>query len=203
MSTNINTSLASALFPKSRIAVLRLLLSRSDRAFYLREIAELEGLSVGHLSRELDRLVDSGIITRFTQGRHVYFQANPDCPIFNELRGIVVKTMGIGHLVEQALSRLADRIQVAFIYGSVARGEEQSDSDVDLMVVGEVSLAETVSVIRDVERVIDRPINPSVYSNDEFTSKLASGHHFLTKVIQGEKLMLIGDEHDLTTVSRQ
>ena len=194
---------ASTLFPKSRRAVLGLLLSHPDRAYYLREILTITGLGNGHLQRELDRLVEVGIIRRFKQGRHVYFQAESRCPIFDELRGIVIKTFGAADTIRQALSPLRDQIRVAFIFGSVARGEEHSASDVDLMIIGDLALADAVKAIRDVEQTLRRSVNPTVYPPKEFTSKLAKGNHFLTKVTNGDKLMLIGDDDDVRALSGQ
>ncbi len=202
-STMSAINLASSLFPKSRRAVLGLLLSHPARAFYLREIVELTGLGMGHLQRELARLVKAGIIGRTKQGRHVYFQAESTCPIFDELRGIVIKTLGVAEVLRQALLPLRDRICVAFLFGSLARGEERPDSDVDLMIVGDVTLADVVHAIRDVEQTICRPVNPTVYPTEELTSKLIEGHHFLTKVVEAKKLMLIGTEDDITELLGQ
>lgn len=199
----IAKSLASTLFPKARRMVLGLLMSHPDRAFYLREIANITHLGVGHLQRELKRLVTAGILQRSKRGRHVYFQADHACPVFDELRGIVIKTIGAADLLRQALLPLRERIHAAFIFGSVARGDEHSASDVDLMVVGDVSLADVVAVIRAVEQIIGRPVNPIVYPPEEFAAKLAAGHHFVTKVAQREKLMLMGDESDIAALSRK
>ena len=193
--------LVSTLFPKSRRMILGLLIGHPDRAFYLREIAQLTHLGVGQLQRELDRLVKAGIVRRFKQGRHVYFQADPACPVFDELRGIVIKTIGVADVLRQVLLPLRERICAAFIFGSVARREERSASDVDLLVIGEVSLADVVDVIRDAEQSIGRPVNPTVYPREEFSAKLNAGHHFVTKVAGGEKLMLIGDESDVAALS--
>lgn len=193
-------SLVSSLFPKSRRMILGLLIGQPDRALYLREIAQLAHLGVGQVQRELDRLVNAGIVRRFKQGRHVYFQANPDCPVFDELRGIVVKTIGVADVLGQVLLPLRERIHVAFIYGSVARREERSSSDVDLLVIGEVSLADVVDVIRDAEQSLGRPVNPTVYPRAEFSAKLKAGQHFVTKVAEGEKLILIGDERDVAAI---
>ncbi len=194
-------SLATILFPKARRAVLGLMLSHPDRAFYLREIVGLTGLGIGHLQREFERLAEAGIIRRFTQGRHVYFQADQTCPIYNELRGIVLKTVGVADEMRRALLPLRKRIRVAFIYGSVARGSENSASDVDLMVVGDVTLAEVVDAVRETETILLRPVNPTVYPWKEFTAKLAASQHFLTKVMGRDKLMLMGGEDDLAALS--
>ena len=196
-------SLATALFPKSRRAVLGLLLSHPDDAFYLREIAQKTGLGTGHLQRELKRLSSAGIIRRFKQGRHVYFEANRACPIYGDLRGIVRRTLGAPLLIREALSPLRERIRFGFIFGSVARGEEQADSDIDLLILGDVSLAEIVRAIRGPEQTLGRPVNPIVYPVAEFTSRLAEGHHFVSKVAQSEKLMLIGTEDEFRALSEQ
>ncbi len=193
-------SLATVLFSKARRAVLGLTLSHSDRAFYLREIVKLTGLGIGQLQRELVQLTTAGIIRRFEQGRHVYFQADQNCPVYDELRGIILKTVGVADELRRALTPLRDCIRVAFIFGSVARGEENSGSDLDVMVIGDVTLAEVVEAMRDSEAALRRPVNPTVYPVKEFTAKLAARQHFLTKVMTREKLLLIGDEHDLAAL---
>ncbi len=202
MGTGMNSeSLATVLFSKARRAVLGLILSHPGRAFYLREIVKLTGLGIGQLQRELEQLAAAGIIRRFEQGRHVYFQADQNCPVYDELRGIIVKTVGVADELRRTLSPLRDRIRVAFIFGSVARGEENSDSDLDVMVIGDVTLAEVVDAVRSSEATLLRPVNPTVYSAKEFTAKLVAKQHFLTRVMASEKLLLIGDEHDLAALS--
>jgi len=199
----IDDPLTTALFPKSRRVVLGLLFSHPDEAFYLREIARKTGLGTGHLQRELNRLNSAGIIRRFKRGRHVYFEANRDCPIYGDLRGIVRRTLGTPLLMREALSPLSARIRFAFIFGSVARGDENADSDIDLLILGDVSLAEIVPVIRGPEQTLGRPVNPIIYPVAEFTSRLAEGHHFVSKVAQSDKLMLIGTEDEFRALSEQ
>lgn len=194
-------SLANVLFSKTRRAVLGLVLSHPDRAFYLREIVKLTGLGIGQLQREFEQLTTAGIIRRFEQGRHVYFQADRKCPVYDELRGIILKTVGVADELRRALSPLRDRIRVAFIFGSVARGNENSDSDLDLMVIGEVTLAQVVEAVRGSEASLLRPVNPSVYPVKEFMTKLAANQHFLTSVMDREKILLIGDQDDLAALS--
>ncbi|MBM80648.1 MAG: hypothetical protein CMJ78_08655 [Planctomycetaceae bacterium] len=123
-----------------------------------------------------------------------------DCPIADELRSIVMKTMGAAAQIRQGSEFLSRQIRWAFIFGSLASQSEQSYSDVDLLVVGDVTFSDVVSSIRNVEQSIQRPINPNVYSESEFCNKLCEGHHFLTRVVSGEKLMLIGDEHDMSSL---
>ncbi len=137
------------------------------------------------------------------EGRQIYFQANRRCPIFEELHGIVRKTFGVARVLNEALTPLEDRIRVAFIFGSVAKGTETSMSDVDVMVVGEeLSLSDIVSAIAQAQRVLGREINPSVYPTEEFYRKLAEGHHFISSVVAGEKIFLIGDEHELIRLAQ-
>lgn len=202
-SVEIPDSVSTSLFPKARRILLGLLFGQPDRAFYLREIVELTGLGVGHVQRELSRLAQGEIVCRSKAGRHVYFQANASCPVYEEIRRLVTKTVGAVGVLRQALTPLSDRIVASFVYGSVARGGERSDSDLDLMVIGEASFAEVVETIRDAESRIGRSINPTVYPSDEFCGKLADGHHFLSSVMKREKLFVVGDEDDLRTLCQE
>ena len=198
MSSEIHPNpVSAALFPKVRQAVLGLLFGHPDRAYYLREIVELTTLGVGHVQRELHRLTQGCILRRSKQGRHVYFQANDECPVYEELRRLVTKTTGAAGLLRAALDPLRERIVAAFIYGSVARTEEGPESDVDVMIVGGVSFAEAVEAVRAVESRIGRAINPTVYPPVEWKAKIAEGHHFLTSVQKREKLFVVGNEDEL------
>ena len=194
-------TISTALFPKSRRTVLALLFGRPDRAFYLREIVEKTGLGVGHVQREVKRLSDGGILVRTRQGRHVYFQANENCPVFGELRALVTKTAGAVGVLREALSPLSGRVRLAFIFGSVASGQEQAESDLDLLVVGDVTFAEVVEAARAAEPLIGREVNPTVYPADEFRAKLNDGHRFLRSVVEREKLFVAGDEDELRDLS--
>jgi predicted nucleotidyltransferase len=202
-SMQIGDRVASSLFPKSRRAVLGLLYGQPDRAFYLREVVDLTGLGVGHVQRELKRLAEAGIIVRSEQGRHVYFQANEHCPVYAELRGIVTKTVGAVAVVREALAPLADRIVAAYVYGSVARGEEQQASDLDVMIIGDVTFSEVVDAVRTAEPKLHRNINPTVYPVDEFSQKLAARHHFITTVMQRDKVFVVGDEDEFRRLFEQ
>src|SRR5207302_11473843 len=133
-------------------------------------------------------------------GSQVFYQANRNAPIFREMQALVNKTVGIFSILQAALHSLSKQIAVAFVYGSVAREEETTQSDVDLMVVGKATLDEVLSRLSPVEKSIGRPINPTVYSVAEFKSKIASGNHFLTAVLKGEKEFLLGDEDELRKV---
>jgi len=131
-------SLSSALFGKTHQAVLAFLYSRPNEAFYVREVTRAAGAGQGSVQRELAQLLDAGIIARITRGRQVYYQANRACPIFDELRGLVLKTVGLADVLRFALLPLADTIDIALVYGSQATGEASATSDVDLPVVADV-----------------------------------------------------------------
>jgi predicted nucleotidyltransferase len=204
MSTLPDTdNLSKTLFSKTRRAVLSLLYSHVDDAFYLRQIARAAEVGLGAVQRELKQLSDAGIIQRIVRGRQVYYQANPRCPVFAELKKLVVKTVGVGAALQAALAPLADRIDLAVIYGSIARSEEHRDSDVDVLVVGKVTFAEIVSSFSEAQKTIGREINPTVYPPSEFRSKLAAGHHFLNTVLRGPMLFLIGDKRELARLAKK
>ena len=194
------TGLADLLFGRTRGAILALIYGRADQSFYTRQIAREVDASVGTVQRELENLSKVGLIVRNSVGNQVFYQANRDAPIFPEMRALISKTIGIFSVLRSALHPLAKRILVAFVYGSVAREEETAQSDVDLLVVGKATLDEILSRLSTVEKNVGRPINPTVYSIAEFKSKLASGNHFLTAVLKGQKVFLLGDEDELRKV---
>jgi len=198
MSTAPTSScLSAALFGQTRRAILALLYGHPDEAYYLRQLVRSAGLGLGAVQREVKRLADAGIFQRTVRGRQVYYQANPECPLFEELKSLVVKTAGVADALRDALAPLAGQINVAFIYGSVARFKQRSGSDVDLMVIGDVSFGDVVSALGAAQELLHREINPTVYSPAEFRSKLKARHHFLSSVLRNEKVFVIGDEHEL------
>ena len=188
---------AAALFGKVRSAVLALLFSHADQSFYLREIARMVGTGHGAVQRELAQLLRAGLVTRTRRGREVFYQANRASPVFPELHGLIVKTVGVADVLREALAPLAERVRVAFIYGSFAKGEERAESDVDIMVVGDVDFGEVVSALRSAQDRIGREVNPSVFAAEEWRRRVAGGDHFITTILREEKLFLIGDEQDL------
>ncbi len=185
------------LFGVARRRVLALLFGHTDEAFHLRQVVRETGLSPGGVHRELAQLVEADLVTRTQQGRQVYFQANPASPIFAELKSLLVKTAGVADVLRETLAPLAASISIAFVYGSVARGEERRASDVDLLVIGDASFAAVTQALAPAQRRLSREVNPTVYTPDEFRQKLAAGHHFLRSVTAREKLFLFGNEHDL------
>ena len=200
MSTE-NSGLAVLLFGRTRGALLALLYGRADQSFYTRQIAREVDTSIGAVQRELENLSRVGLIVRKSVGSQVFYQANLNAPIFREMQALVNKTVGIFSILQAALHPLSKRIVLAFVYGSVARDEETTQSDVDLMVVGKATLDEVLSRLSAVEKTIGRPINPTVYSVAEFKSKIAGGNHFLNAVVKGKKVFVVGDDDELGKVA--
>lgn len=195
-------SVGDALFGVTCQSVLRLLFGHADKRFYQRQIIGTLGLGSGTVQRELDQLVRAGILTRVVEGRQTYFQASPECPVFDELRGLVRKAFGVGEVLRDALAPMGGHIYVAFVFGSVSTGSETVTSDIDVMVVGEgISLQNVVSSLAKAETTLAREVNPSVYEAGEFRRKLSGGHHFLNSVAAGPKIFLIGDEHEFARLA--
>jgi predicted nucleotidyltransferase len=191
------TSLADALFTTTQQRVLALLFGQPDRSFFASELIELTGSGSGAVQRELRRLASSGLVTVAPIGRQKHYQANPDCPVFEELRSIVRKTVAVVGPIREALSPLADRIERALVYGSVAKGMDTARSDIDLLVVADdLPLEALYNALETVEASLDRRISPTIYSGAEYKDRLASGNAFLTRVVEGEHLLLFEREHD-------
>jgi len=193
-----------ALFPRTRQAILAATLLHPDHWWYLSDLARHLGVRPSSLQRELSTLVEAGILRQRRDGNRTYFQPNPDCPFLVELQGLMLKTAGLVDVLREVLEPFADRIDWAFVYGSIARSEELASSDVDLMIIGRVGLADIASALRQAERHLNRPVNPTVYSREEFASKLAAGHAFLHTVLDGAKPFILGNSHELAaTVSEE
>lgn len=197
----ITENIAVTLFGKTRRAVLALLYSHADESYYFRQIVRITGIGLGALQRELKILSEAGIIQRTVLGNQVYYQANPECPVFTELKNIVMKTVGISDVLKTALAPATEHIRVAFIFGSLAKGNERSDSDVDIIVIGDINFADVVSMLGHVQDTIGREINPIVYSPGEFRSKLMANNHFLKNIMKSSRYFLIGDEHELARLA--
>jgi uncharacterized protein len=189
--------LDGVLFGKTRRALLSLLFSHPDESYYLRQLARLTEVGMGALQRELKALSEAGIISIRIQGRQSFFQVNPQCPVFDELKGLILKTSGAVDLLRAALASLAGDIQVAFIFGSIAKGGQTRPSDVDIMLVGDVEFAQVVSAFSEVQETLAREINPVVYSKEEFQSKAMRGVNFIKRVMESPKLFVLGDAGDL------
>jgi predicted nucleotidyltransferase len=195
MRTKVGT-LGDLLFGQTRGRVLALLYGHPDQLYFVRQISRHVGTSVGTVQRELETLSQFGLADRSVSGRQVYYKANRSHPAFAETHSLIAKTVGVFQLLGSALAPFAKRVSLAFVYGSMARQEEHAGSDVDLMIVGDVSLDELLTQLAPVEHAIGRPINPTLYTPNEFRSKLESANHFLRSVMRGEKVLLVGDPNE-------
>ncbi len=190
-------SIGEALFPKIRRQLLAHFFLAQDRRHYFREITRLVNASPGAVQRELKTLVAVGILTTEKIGRQRYYWADPECMVYSELKAIVVKTFGVVDTVSSALSKLVDSIDFAFVYGSIASGQDTGKSDIDLMVIGKASFRSLAKALRETESLLSRPINPTLFSSEEFSRKIKEKNHFLQNVLNADKLMIIGTEDDL------
>jgi DNA-binding transcriptional regulator GbsR (MarR family) len=189
------TILSDTLFGRTRGAVLSVLYGHVGESFYLRQLARLTGKSLGPVQREVRQLVDAGLVTRKLEAARTLYSANQDSPVFSEIKSLVTKTIGMRDVLYSALESLRRKINLAFLYGSVARSGETRGSDVDLMVVGKVDFGTIVSKLTNTSKALNREINPTVYSLKEFQSKLRA--NFLKNVLAEKKLFIIGDENVL------
>jgi len=199
---NMHQSLSSTLFPSYRRRVLGLLLLHPEELLHGREIARRIGLPPGTLTRELKRLADVGLLNCERRGNQLVYSANRQCPIFEELAGILRKTSGLADVVARALEPLTDGIDVAFIFGSVARGTETQGSDVDLMIIGSVDFGVVVDALHLAQQQLSRDINPKVFAPRDWRNRLEGRDPCLRDVVGGKKLFLIGGENGLTELGR-
>jgi len=178
-------------------SILAELLLKPDQERYRSELARRLRLQPSSLQRQLDRLTAVGILSSRTEGNRTYFRANPSCPFLSDLQGLLAKTSGLVDVLRSLLTPLAPRIRFAFVFGSIARAQERPDSDVDLLVVGEVDRADLIPLLRTAEARLGRPVNAKTYAPADFAARLRSGHHFLREVLASDKLFILGSEHDL------
>ncbi|WP_447123447.1 nucleotidyltransferase domain-containing protein [Glaciimonas sp. GG7] len=190
---------ADALFTKTQQRVLAVLFGQSQRSFYANEIIGLAGSGSGAVQRELARLESSGLVTVHRVGNQKHYQANHAAPIFDELRGIVLKTFGVVDVLRAALQPLWPLVDVAFVYGSLAKGTEHAGSDVDLMVIGRVpSNTELLEVLLPAQAQLGRVVNPTLYTPGEFAQRVHDGKSFIMRVLEQPKIFVKGSEHDVS-----
>lgn len=176
-------SIGDALFTKTQQRVLGLLYGKPDRSFYTNEIVRWADMGRGTIRRQLDRLVSAGLLQVSSAGNQRHYQANAANPIHTELLAIVRKTFGVADVIREALKSLDSKIEFAFVFGSMAKGEDSAASDIDLMVVAEaLPYADLAAVLVDVEDALGRPVNPSIYSRQALNERLASNNAFVTRV---------------------
>lgn len=182
---------------KLRAKVLGWLFSHPDERYFVRQLTGLVKEDSTNVSRELARLEKAGILVSNTEGKHKYYQANRQSPLFNELHGLILKTVGVADVIKKALEpRMAD-IKLAFIFGSVAKRAENRFSDIDLLVVGDITFGEVVDLISIAEGALNRELNPVVYTLTEFNKRVSENHYFISDILSGDKIFVVGDENEL------
>ncbi len=192
MSQPSASGVANALFSKTLGGVLALLFGQPDKPFYTREIIKHVGTGGSQVGKDLERLAGAGLILREPRGNLVFYRANPAAAVYRELVGLVGKSFGIPEQLRRFIEPLAGRIQYAGVFGSVARGEQRADSDVDLLLVGDVRLSELAVPLHDAEAALGMRVSPTLMSADEYRSRYQSGDYFLKKVLAGELITLWG-----------
>ncbi len=193
--------LETLLGSKLRAKVLGWLFSHPDERYFVRQLTALVSEDSTNVSRELARLERTGILVSTTEGKQKYYQANQKSPLFDELHGLMLKTVGVADVLRSALIPAQEKIKAAFIFGSIAARNENRRSDIDVMVIGRISFEEIVSLLSPAEEKLRREVNPVVYPVAEFKKKVKEGHHFVRTVLEDRKIFLIGDEDELTKLA--
>ena len=195
-------SLPDALFSKVRQRVLSVLFGTPDRSFYANEVIALARSGTGAVQRELAGLAAAGLLTMRKQGNQKHYQANANAPVFNELRGLVLKTMGLADVLMAALAPLAEQIDAAFVYGSVAKQQDTAQSDIDLMVISPgLGYADVFGALESASTTLGRKVSPTLYTPSELNKRLAKNNAFVARVLQQPKIWLIGNEEHLHVTS--
>lgn len=190
--------IADALFTKVQQRVLAVLFGNPGRSFYANEVIALAGSGTGAVQRELARLEMAGLVTVTRVGNQKHYQANTAAPVFEELRGLVLKTAGLVDVLRAALGPLAAQISAAFVYGSVAKRQDTAKSDIDLMVVSDsLSYADLFTVLEEATNRLGRTVNPTVYSRQELNKRVRADNAFVKRVLTQPKLWVIGEGHGI------
>ena len=191
-------NLSDALFTATQQRVLGCLFGQPGRTYSVRELIQATGAGSGGVQREVARLAGSGLLLMEQVGNQKRYRANPDSPIHDELAAIVRKTFGLADPLREALAPLANLIALAFVYGSVAKGQDTSNSDIDLMLVSDtLSYGEVMAALDPLIEQLGRAINPTVYMQAELRKRIEGGNSFVTRVLAQPRIWLIGGEHDL------
>jgi predicted nucleotidyltransferase len=192
------TSLADALFPRVRQRVLALLYGNPERSFFLNEVVALALSGTGAVQRELASLAQAGLLTVTAQGNQKHYQANVASPVFDELRGLVLKTSGLVDVLRAALAPISAHICAAFVYGSVAKQQDTAQSDVDVLIISEdLGYADVFGTLEHAATALGRKVNPTLYTSADMAKRIKQGNAFVTRVLKQPKMWLIGNEESL------
>lgn len=177
--------------------ILSAVLLERRSSWYLSDLAKRLGRAPSTLQRPLSSLVAAGILTRAVDGNRVYYAKDSQCSILPELKGLLQKTVGLVDVLRNSLKRFEKSCLVAFIYGSIARDAEQSSSDIDLLIVGDLTLGDISNSLTKAEKELGRPVNVTVLQPEEFARKITARNHFLHSVLSREKLFVWGSPNEL------
>lgn len=186
---------------KARVEILKLFLFNAHDSYYQSQISSLTRQPIRAVQRELERLTHIGLIAKSVQGNRFYYRVNTRCPIFGELKSIFFKTMGLAKVLKEHLTEKED-IKIAFIYGSYAKGDENLMSDIDLMVIGNISSRRLSSVLAEAKKELGREINFVMFTKREFRQKVKSRDHFIDSVLNDKKIFLVGNRDELKKATR-
>jgi predicted nucleotidyltransferase len=192
--------LAELLSSRARAEIFRLLLSGTGEELHVREIERRSGLNDSTVRQELRKLVRLDLVQSRRDSNRVYYRAKTENPLYPEIRNLVVKTIGLGDELKSAL--VDKRIRVAFVFGSIARGEEEAGSDVDLMVIGRLGLRDLSRLLSGIEEKIGREVNPHVLNEEEFRKRVWAKEHFVSRVMESPKIFIVGSPHELEAMGR-
>jgi predicted nucleotidyltransferase len=188
---------------KLRAKLLGWLMTHADERYFVRQLTGILGEDPTNVSRELTKLARAGILLSRQEGRQKYYQADPQSPVFEELRSLSIKTIGVGDFLREAIRPLAGRIRAAYIFGSFAESRANARSDVDVLIVGEVSSADVIAAFGPAQQRLNREINPVIYPVAEFTKKRTEKNYFLNSIQDGKKIFIIGDEDELKRLAKE
>jgi predicted nucleotidyltransferase len=199
MAVTPRVSVADALFTKSQQRVLAVLFGNPHRSFYANEVIDLAGVGSGAAQRELAKLEGADLVTVTRVGKQKHYQANAASAVFEPLRELIRKTSGLASVLLSTLAPVAADIRAAFVYGSMAKGEDSATSDVDLMVISEsLAYADLFALLEEASTQLGRTVNPTVYAPEELAKRVRQKNSFVTRVLAQPKIWLIGGEDDLT-----
>lgn len=203
MKATKSATAAELLFPAHyRRKVLALLILRPERHLHLREIARLTATQPGTMAKELQRLQEAGLLTRERVGNQVRFGANTAHPAFGEIAALLRKTVGVADLLADALAAISDRIEAAFVFGSVARGDEKPESDVDVLVIGRCDFVSVAEALYPVQPALGREVNPKVFSPTEWHQRLSARSPFVLQLLAEPKIFIIGTADELESLGQ-
>jgi len=188
--------LSEILSSKARAEIFKLLFNGVEEELHMRDIQRRSGFNDSTIRQELRRLVRLDLILSRKNSNRIYYQSNKQHPLYPEIKNIVLKTNGLADVIKEALVK-SKKIKVAFVFGSLARNDENAKSDVDLVVIGDVGLRKVTALLSGISGKIGREINPHVLTQEEFTKRKANHEHFITRVLQDKKIFIIGNENDL------